>query len=172
MRAICWWLTFFSLASGRFAFGKDPPLGTGASTTSNLQLTDKKNGTENNDADMSAETIKKLSASVEILGKNLTVVTGNEQIKIVLGGVVSADFYYNHARPVAPGIPFFLVPRSPLGFSQDTFDANARQTTLFGIVSGPKIGDFETSGFVALCLFNDALIVDRYGICRCRRTPK
>jgi hypothetical protein len=31
-------------------------------------------------------------------------------------------------------------------------------------VSGPRLGDFDTGGLVALCLFNDALVVDRYGI--------
>src|SRR5262249_25838234 len=77
---------------------------------------------------------------------------------------LTAHFYYNHARPLAPGIPFFLTPRSPFGFSQDTFDANARQTTLFGLVTGPKICDFESGGLVLFCLYNDALIVDRYGV--------
>jgi hypothetical protein len=110
------------------------------------------------------KSVETLGKSVETLGKNVTVVTGIEDIKLVLGGVISADFYYNHARPLAPGIPFFLTPRSPFGFNQDTFDANARATTLLGMVSGPKLCDFETSGVVALCLFNDALIVDRYGI--------
>src|SRR5262249_37072402 len=64
----------------------------------------------------------------------------------------------------APGIPFFLGVRSPFGFNQDTFDANARATTLFAMISGPKIDGFETGGVVMLSLFNDALIVDRYGI--------
>ena len=111
-----------------------------------------------------AAALKELGTAVEKLGKNLTVLTGDEEIKLILGGVVSADFYYNHARPLAPGIPFFLTPRSPFGFNQDTFDANARATTLFGLVKGPKVCDFETGALVAVCLFNDALIVDRYGI--------
>lgn len=110
------------------------------------------------------KTVETLGKTVETLGKNLTVVTGDEQIKLVLGGVISADFYYNHARPVAPGIPFFLTPRSPFGFNTSTFDANARGTTLFGLISGPRFFGFESGGLVALCLFNDALVVDRYGI--------
>jgi hypothetical protein len=110
-----------------------------------------------------AAALQELSKTVETLGKNLTVVTADEKIKLVLGGVISADFYFNSARPVAPGIPFFLTPRSPFGFNQDTFDANARQSTFFAMVTGPKFGDFETSGLVAFALFNDALIVDRYG---------
>lgn len=32
------------------------------------------------------------------------------------------------------------------------------------MVSGPNICGFESSGLIAVCLFNDALIVDRYGI--------
>ena len=111
-----------------------------------------------------AEAIEKLSGAVEKISKNLTVVTGDEEIKLVVGGVISADFFWNHARPVAPGIPFFLTPRSPFGFSQDTFDANARSSQLFAAVVGPKLGDFETGGLIAVCFFNDALIVDRYGI--------
>ncbi|MGC3971119.1 MAG: hypothetical protein QM775_28415 [Pirellulales bacterium] len=105
-----------------------------------------------------------MAKKVEALGENLTVVTGDKNFKFVLGGSLTADFFYNRARPVAPGIPFFLEPASPFGFNQDTFDANARQTTLFAMVSGPKIGDFNSSALLAVCLFNDALIVDRYGI--------
>lgn len=116
--------------------------------------------THSNDADKLAT----LEKSVSEISKKLTVFTANEEFKLILGGVLSADSYYNHARPVAPGIPFFLTPSSPFGFNQDTFDANARQTTLFALVSGPKIGGFESSALVAVCLFNDAHIVDRYGI--------
>src|SRR5262245_2817544 len=57
-------------------------------------------------AQKQAATLEELSKSVEALSKNLTVVTGDEQFKLVLGGSLAADFYYNHARPVAPGIPF------------------------------------------------------------------
>jgi hypothetical protein len=109
------------------------------------------------------ESLLKLGASVEVLGKNLTVVTGNPDFKLVLGGVISADFLFNSARPVAPGIPFFLTPGPVPGFRQQTFDANARQTTLFALVSGPRLGSFETGGVIVFLLYNDALIVDRYG---------
>jgi len=120
--------------------------------------------TEPVDAAKVASTLQDLAKSVETIGKNLTVVTGDENIKMVLGGFISADFYYNHARPLSPGIPFFLTPKSPFGFDQNTYDANARATTLFALISGPRFCDFDTGGFVALTLFNDALTVDRYGI--------
>jgi hypothetical protein len=110
-----------------------------------------------------AATVQELAKTVETLGKNLTVVTGNEQIKLVLGGAIVADFLYNEARAIAPGTPFFLVPGS-VRFAEDTFDAHARQTSLFALVSGPKICGLDSGGLVAICLYNDALIVDRYGI--------
>jgi hypothetical protein len=139
-----------------------PPVANGnAAPLPALQPQDKTDpATPGKEPDKLAEIGQKLEA----LGKNLTVVTADEQIKLVLGGVISADFYYNHARPVAPGIPMFLTPRSPFGFNQDTFDANARQSAFFALVSGPKIGNFQSGGLIAVCLFNDALIVDRYGI--------
>ena len=70
---------------------------------------------------------------------------------------------FSGARPVAPGIPFYLTPASPFGFNEATFDAHARQTTLFAAVSGPDVGDFKAGGLALAVLFNDALIVDRYG---------
>src|SRR5262249_40427484 len=71
---------------------------------------------------------------------------------------------FNSARPVAPGTPFFLTPGPLRGFNQDTFDANARQTTLMGTMVGPKICDFQSGGLIALTLYNDSLTLDRYGI--------
>jgi hypothetical protein len=111
-----------------------------------------------------AATLEALTKGMEALKKNLTVVTGDEKVKVVIGGTITGDFYFNQARPVAPGVPFFLAPPSPFGFSQNTFDATARQSTLFALVSGPKIGDFESGGFIAVCFFNSSIIVDQYGI--------
>jgi hypothetical protein len=40
-----------------------------------------------------AATLEELGKTVETLGKNLTVVTGDEKVKLILGGVINADFY-------------------------------------------------------------------------------
>jgi hypothetical protein len=111
-----------------------------------------------------AAEMAQLGAAVEVLGKNLTVVTGIPDFKVVLGGVITADFLFNSARPVSPGVPFFLFPAPTRGFDQETFDAHARATTLAALVAGPRLGAFETSGVVVVCFLNDALIVDRYGV--------
>lgn len=106
-------------------------------------------------------TIQKLAASVETIGKNLTVVTGEQEIKVLLGGTLTLDALYNTARPVAPGTPFFLAPKGP--FDDDTFDIHGRATSIFLGVQGPKIGDWETGGLVLFCLYNDSITADRYG---------
>jgi hypothetical protein len=111
-----------------------------------------------------AQQTEQLARQVEEIGKHLTVTTASEDVKLVLGGAITADFFFHEARPVSAGIPFFLTPASPLGFGQETFDATARQTTFFAMISLPEVCDFEAGGFVLVSLFNDALIVDRYGL--------
>jgi hypothetical protein len=108
--------------------------------------------------------VAELAKAVEAIGKRLTVLTVSDELKLIIGGQIVGDFMYHSSRPVAPGTPFFLRPGSPFGFEQDTFDAHARQTALTFLVMGPKVCDLESGGVVLLTLYNDALIVDRYGI--------
>src|SRR5262249_22783711 len=110
------------------------------------------------------EKLAALEQRITELTKKLTVVTVDENFKLILGGTITADFLFNNAPPVAPATPVFLTPGPLRGFNQDTFDANARQTTLVGTIIGPKICDFQSGGLIALTLYNDSLIVDRYGI--------
>jgi hypothetical protein len=111
-----------------------------------------------------APTLEELAKSVESLSKRLTVLTVTEDVKLIIGGQVTADFYFNSARPVAPGVPFFLNPGTP-GLKQNSFDANARQTAVYGLITGPKVCEtWEPSALVYVNLFSDAVIVDRYGL--------
>jgi len=113
------------------------------------------------------KTLEKLGQGVEALSKRLTVLTVTDQVKLIWGGQIVADFLFNESRPVAAGTPFFVSPPSPFGFSQQTFDAHARQTSLFALVQGPKLCcgalDFETGGLILVNLYNDAILPDRYG---------
>ncbi|MCI0682740.1 MAG: hypothetical protein L0Y71_11625 [Gemmataceae bacterium] len=110
------------------------------------------------------EAVSELALAVEAIGKRLTVLTASDELKLIIGGQIVGDFLFHSARPVGPGTPFFLFPGSPFGFEQDTFDAHARQTALTFLVMGPKVCDFDSGAVVLLTLYNDALIVDRYGI--------
>ncbi len=78
-----------------------------------------------------------------------------------IGGTISLDAFYNSARPVAPGTPFFLTPKGP--FNDATFDIHARETTIYLAGSGPRVGDFESGALVMFALYNDSITVDRYG---------
>jgi hypothetical protein len=109
-------------------------------------------------------TLEELGKTVEALGKNLTVTTGDGDFKLVLGGAVTVDFIESQKRAVAAGTPFFLDAGSPFGFNTRTFDANARQTTLFGLFSGPEVFDFKTGGTVLVCLYDSSIIQDLYGL--------
>jgi hypothetical protein len=115
------------------------------------------------DAAKEAATLETLAKTVETLGKNLTVVTGDEQIKIVLGGAVIGDFMFNSRRPVAPGTPFFLTAGPLPGFHQQTFDASGRQTTLTALVTGPEVCGLQSSAVIAACFYSSSLIEDLWG---------
>ncbi|HMF16679.1 MAG TPA: hypothetical protein VKE98_05695 [Gemmataceae bacterium] len=104
-----------------------------------------------------------LEQKLDAISKNLTVTTADPSIKLVLGGAVIADFIYNSARPVSPGTPFFLTPGPFDGFRQSTFDASARQTTLFAMIMGPEVCGFQSSGQVAGVLYSSSLIEDLWG---------
>jgi hypothetical protein len=109
-------------------------------------------------------TLEELAKTVEVLGKNLTVTTGDGDFKLVLGGAVIVDFIESQHRTVAAGTPFFLDAASPFGFNTHTFDANARQTSLFGLFTGPDVFDFKTGGFVLVTLYDNSVIADLYGL--------
>jgi hypothetical protein len=104
-----------------------------------------------------------LDQKLDALSKNLTITTGDPDIKVVFGGVITADFIYSNAREVAPGIPFFLSSGPIAGFRQQTFDATARATTLYALISGPDICAFQSSAFIAACFFDSSLVQDLYG---------
>ncbi|MBX3415120.1 MAG: hypothetical protein KF708_20720 [Pirellulales bacterium] len=87
----------------------------------------------------------------------------NPAWRLMITGWLELDMLYNSARPVAPGVPFFLAPGAVSGNNQSTFDAHARQSALFAAFVGPQVAGFQTGGLVAANLFNDAVIVDRYG---------
>jgi hypothetical protein len=104
-----------------------------------------------------------LDKTVTELSKKLTVVTADENFKLVLGGAIIGDFLFNSRRPVAPGTPFFLTSGPPPGFHQQTFDASGRQTTLTALVMGPELCGFQTSAVIAACFYGSSLIEDLWG---------
>src|SRR5207244_12011639 len=84
--------------------------------------------------------------------------------KLTIGRDSTADSRLNSGRHVAPGTPHYRRPRPGSWFKQDTFDATARQTALFALITGPKVGDFETGAQVRVNLYSNPIIADQYGI--------
>jgi hypothetical protein len=111
-----------------------------------------------------ADKLAALDKKIDAVAKNLTITTGDPDFKVVFGGVITTDFIYSSRREVAPGTPFFLVPGPIGGFRQQTFDANARPTTLFAYVSGPEICGLQSSAVIAACFYSSSLIQDLYGL--------
>jgi hypothetical protein len=98
------------------------------------------------------------------ISQKLTVTLLDDKFKLTLGGTITGDFFFNSARPVAPATPYYLTPGPVSGIRQDTFDASARQTSLFALITGPKIWDFETGAQVRVNLYSNPIIADQYGI--------
>jgi hypothetical protein len=78
-------------------------------------------------------------------------------------GKATLDVLYNTARPEAPGVPFYLVPRFAGGFPQNTIDVNARQSQLGVAFTGPMIGDFQSGGKISAVFFDNTILADRNG---------
>jgi hypothetical protein len=110
------------------------------------------------------EKLADLGRKVTELSTALTITTADENFKVAFGGRIVGEFLFNSARPVAPGIPFFLAPRVTPRFKQSTFDATGRQTALFALISGPEFHGFETGGLIAVILYNSSLVEDLWGV--------
>lgn len=92
------------------------------------------------------------------------VSTLNPYFNVNIFGALKLDMLFNGARPVSPGVPFFLAPDSLTGLSQETVDFHARQTTLGAAFTGPPMGDLQSGGTFIAMLFNDNVLADRYGL--------
>jgi hypothetical protein len=91
------------------------------------------------------------------------VSTASPFFNVNVFGALKLDMLFNRARPVSPGVPFFLTPQSRRGLDTRTVDIHARQTTLGAVFTGPKIGDFQAGGLVTAMFFNSNVLADQYG---------
>lgn len=85
-------------------------------------------------------------------------------VNVRVFGAVKLDMLFNSARPIAPGIPFFLAPGTLNDADQRSVDIHARQTMLGASFEGPRVGAFQVGGLFSALLFEDSLILDRYGL--------
>ncbi len=83
--------------------------------------------------------------------------------KIKIFGRAQLDVIFNSARPLAPGTPFFMVPKFAGGFTNHTLDINARQSMLGVLFTGPDIGAFHSGGRISAVFFDPTIVADRNG---------
>jgi hypothetical protein len=95
--------------------------------------------------------------------EKLTAITVNENFKIVVFGAIEGNLVLSSTRPVSPGSIFFLAPDEPWRGGQDTADLHARSSYLGAAITGPKLGEWQTGGFLMAYFYNDSVIHDRYG---------
>lgn len=92
------------------------------------------------------------------------VSTLSPHFNISLFGTLTLDMLLSEPRAVSAGTPFLLAPGPVGGLSQNRVSIHARQSTLGAALTGPEVGGFQSGGLLVAMLFNDAVIVDRYGL--------
>jgi len=92
------------------------------------------------------------------------VSTLNPYFNVHVFGQLKLDMLLSDARAVSPGTPYFLLPGSPTGLSQNTSDFHARQSNLGAAFTGPQIGNFQAGGMIQVFFYNDNALADAYGI--------
>ena len=95
------------------------------------------------------------------------VSTLNPYFNVSVFGALKADVLFNTARPISPGTPYLLLPKSPRGLDEATFDTHARQSTLGAVVTGPQIGDWQTGGTLLQCFTTTTYWPTNTVSCRC-----
>jgi hypothetical protein len=92
------------------------------------------------------------------------VSTLNPYFNVHVFGALKLDMLFSEPRAVSAGTPFLLAPGPVGGLSQNRVSIHARQSTLGAALTGPQFGGFQSGGLLVAMFFNDAVIVDRYGL--------
>lgn len=92
------------------------------------------------------------------------VSTANPYFNVKVFGSLKMDMLWSDARAISPGTPYYLLPGSASGLSQNTSDFHARQSFIGVNFEGPTIGDFQAGGLVQTFFYNDNALADAYGI--------
>jgi hypothetical protein len=77
-------------------------------------------------------------------------------------GAIQGNMLFNTARPVAPGVPFYLAPAGQ--FTENTVDVFAKSSSIGAVLSGPQVGQFRAGGMFMAFFYDNAVIEDLYGI--------
>ncbi len=92
------------------------------------------------------------------------MVDNSKPSRLQLSGNLSLVGLAGTSRAFVPWNPLFMFPASPFDLSTNTLEIHARQSSIQGLVLGPKVGDSSTSGRFRVYLMADSLTSDTYGL--------
>lgn len=84
--------------------------------------------------------------------------------RLQLSGNLSLVGLAGTSRAFVPWNPLFMLPASPFDLPTNTLEMHARQSSIQGLLLGPRVGDYSTSGRFRVYLLADSLTSDTYGL--------
>ncbi|MFO0911441.1 MAG: hypothetical protein U0795_00670 [Pirellulales bacterium] len=104
------------------------------------------------------------SASTYSPGEGITISMLNNTSKLTVGASLSALATFSTSRPFSASLPLFLFPASPLGVDSNTFDLQARQSSINARFTGPEVLGLTPGAEILTLFFNDNITDDNYGL--------
>jgi len=86
----------------------------------------------------------------------------DSNLKVFVGGKIRNTILMSNRRTFPSGTAFLLLPKDATG-QESSFDLNARSSSLYFALDGPKVGDFKLSGMMFFMLTSN-VTSETYGI--------
>ncbi len=121
-------------------------------------------GTDPVKADQSVQssTSNQLQSEFELLKKNQTVFTADNQFKVVIFGSLVGETISSSQRITSAGSYLFVNPF--LGRDSPSIEVQGRGTSLGAVITGPEICGFQSGGQVLVYLYGQSPFANLYGL--------
>jgi hypothetical protein len=86
----------------------------------------------------------------------------DSSLHVFVGGKIRTTMLMSNKRTFPSGTAFLLLPKDATG-EESSFDFNARSSSLYFALDGPKVGDFKMSGMMFFMLTSN-VTSETYGI--------
>jgi hypothetical protein len=86
----------------------------------------------------------------------------DSNLKVFVGGKIRTTMFMSNKRTFPSGTAFLLLPKDATG-EESSFDLNARSSSLYFALDGPKVGDFKLGGMMFFMLTSN-VTSETYGI--------
>lgn len=88
--------------------------------------------------------------------------TADSNLNVFIGGKIRTTILFSEKRTFPSGTAFFLLPKDATG-EESSFDMNARSSSFYIAMDGPKVGNFKMSGMM-YCMLSANVTSETYGI--------